>query len=247
MNGVKRATVDFTTFIIYCTIESPLDTLRRVNMIGETIKIPQATSKRLPLYYRFLQNFANSGKKRVSSSELSEAMKIDAATIRRDFSHFGALGRKGYGYDVHYLVDFFRQALDQDEVTDVALIGVGSLGNAFLKYNFHKNHNTRIIIAFDPKGTHEGTEMSGIPVFHPDTIEDKIKELGIELVILSVPSRVAQEVTDKLATIGVKGILNFTPVRLTVPDSLRVHTIDLSVELQTLIYFIKNDVKDSHM
>jgi redox-sensing transcriptional repressor len=247
MNGVERATVDFTTFIIYCTIESPLDTLRRVKMIGETIKIPQATSKRLPLYYRFLQNFANSGKKRVSSSELSEAMKIDAATIRRDFSHFGALGRKGYGYDVHYLVDFFRQALDQDEVTDVALIGVGSLGNAFLKYNFHKNHNTRIIIAFDPKASHEGTEMSGIPVFHPDTIEDKISELGIELVILSVPSRIAQEVTDQLAAIGVKGILNFTPVRLTVPDSLRVHTIDLSVELQTLIYFIKNDVKDSHM
>ena len=89
--------------------------------------------------------------------------------------------------------------------------------------------------------------MSGIPVFHPDMIEEKIRELGIELVILSVPSRVAQEVTDKLAAIGVKGILNFTPVRLTVPDSLRVHTIDLSVELQTLIYFIKNDVKDSHM
>ncbi len=216
-------------------------------MIEETPKIPQATSKRLPLYYRFLQNFANSGKKRVSSSELSEAMKIDAATIRRDFSHFGALGRKGYGYDVHYLVDFFRQALDQDEVTDVALIGVGSLGNAFLKYNFHKNHNTRIVIAFDPKASHEGIEMSGIPVFHPDTIEEKVRELKIELVILSVPSRIAQEVTDKLAAIGVKGILNFTPVRLTVPDSLRVHTIDLSVELQTLIYFIKNDVKDSHM
>ena len=73
-------------------------------MTETTSKIPQATSKRLPLYYRFLQNFANAGKKRVSSSELSEAMKIDAATIRRDFSHFGALGRKGYGYDVHYLV-----------------------------------------------------------------------------------------------------------------------------------------------
>ncbi|MER2090033.1 MAG: redox-sensing transcriptional repressor Rex [Sporosarcina sp.] len=216
-------------------------------MTGETPKIPQATSKRLPLYYRFLQNFANSGKKRVSSSELSEAMKIDAATIRRDFSHFGALGRKGYGYDVHYLVDFFRQTLDQDEETDVALIGVGSLGNAFLKYNFHKNHNTRIVIAFDPKAPSDGEETSGIPVFHPDMIKEKIKGLGIDLVILTVPSRVAQEVTDQLVEIGVKGILNFTPVRLAVPESVRVHTIDLSVELQTLIYFIKNDVKDSHI
>lgn len=216
-------------------------------MSEETSKIPQATSKRLPLYYRFLQNFANAGKKRVSSSELSEAMKIDAATIRRDFSHFGALGRKGYGYDVQYLVDFFRQTLDQDEETDVALIGVGSLGNAFLKYNFQKNHNTRIVIAFDPKAPAEGKSISGIPVFHPDKIEEKIQELGIDLVILTVPSRVAQEITDRLVAIGLKGILNFTPVRLTVPEWLRVHTIDLSVELQTLIYFIKNDVKDSQM
>lgn len=216
-------------------------------MAEEPVKIPQATSKRLPLYYRFLQNFANSGKKRVSSSELSEAMKIDAATIRRDFSHFGALGRKGYGYDVDYLVSFFRKTLDQDEATDVALIGVGSLGNAFMKYNFHKNHNTRIVIAFDPKAPVEGKIISDIPVYHPDMIEEKLTELGIDLVILTVPSRAAQQVTDRLAEIGVKGILNFTTIRLTVPPSIRVHTIDLSVELQSLIYFIKNDVKDSHL
>lgn len=216
-------------------------------MAEETVKIPQATSKRLPLYYRFLQNFANSGKKRVSSSELSEAMKIDAATIRRDFSHFGALGRKGYGYDVDYLVSFFRKTLDQDEATDVALIGVGSLGHAFMKYNFHKNHNTRIVIAFDPKAPREGKIVSDIPVYHPDMIEEKLTELGIDLVILTVPSRAAQQLTDRLAAVGVKGILNFTTVRLTVPPSIRVHTIDLSVELQSLIYFIKNDVKDSHL
>ncbi|MEZ7172127.1 redox-sensing transcriptional repressor Rex [Sporosarcina sp. OR05] len=212
-----------------------------------TPKIPQATSKRLPLYYRFLQNFANAGKKRVSSSELSEAMKIDAATIRRDFSHFGALGRKGYGYDVHHLLTFFRQTLDQDEETDVALIGVGSLGNALLKYNFQKNHNTRIVIAFDSKAPNDGKLISDIPVFHPDMIEEKIKELGINLVILTLPSRAAQEMADRLVKIGVKGILNFTPVRLDVPRWMHVHTIDLSVELQSLIYFIKNDVKDSQL
>ncbi len=216
-------------------------------MAEEQVKIPQATSKRLPLYYRFLQNFSNSGKKRVSSSELSEAMKIDAATIRRDFSHFGALGRKGYGYDVDYLVSFFRKTLDQDEATDVALIGVGSLGSAFMKYNFHKNHNTRIVIAFDPKAPPEGKTVADIPVYHPDRIEEKLTELGIDLVILTVPSRAAQQLTDRLAMIGVKGILNFTTIRLTVPPSIRVHTIDLSVELQSLIYFIKNDVKDSQL
>ncbi|AOV06684.1 redox-sensing transcriptional repressor Rex [Sporosarcina ureilytica] len=216
-------------------------------MIDETSRIPQATTKRLPLYYRFLQNFANANKTRVSSSELSEAMKIDAATIRRDFSHFGALGRKGYGYDVQYLLDFFRKTLDQDEVTDVALIGVGSLGTAFLKYNFHKNHNTRIIMAFDPRTPEDGMINSGIPMYHSDQMAEKIKERGIELAILTVPADVAQDVTNELVDIGIKGILNFSPVRLSAPDSVRVHTIDLSVELQTLIYFMKNDVKQSQL
>lgn len=213
----------------------------------EKPKIPQATSKRLPLYYRFLRNFADAGVQRISSSELSEVLKIDAATIRRDFSHFGALGRKGYGYDVHSLLQFFRTTLDQDEETDVALIGVGSLGSAILKYNFQKTHNTRIVIAFDPKAPYEGVKRSGIPVYPPERIEEKIMELGIEMVILTVPSHTAQEVTDLLGKTCVKGILNFTPERLTVPDTIRMQTIDLSVELQTLIYLIKNDVKDSQI
>jgi redox-sensing transcriptional repressor len=89
--------------------------------------------------------------------------------------------------------------------------------------------------------------ISNIPVFHPDMLEEKIKELGINLVILTVPTRAAQEIADRMAAIGVKGILNFTPVRLTAPDWMRVHTIDLSVELQTLIYFIKSDEKDSQI
>jgi len=216
-------------------------------MIDETLKIPEATSKRLPLYYRFLQNFANADKKRISSSELGEAMKVDAATIRRDFSHFGALGRKGYGYDVEYLVDLFRTTLDHDVETDVALIGVGSLGSAFLKYNIHKDHNTRIVVAFDPKVPVEGKIISGIPVFHTDMMKEKLEEFNVKLVILSVPSRAAQEVTDELTIMGIKGILNFTPIRLTVPETVRVHTIDLSVELQTLIYFMKTDVKDSQL
>ena len=100
-------------------------------MNTEQLKIPQATAKRLPLYYRFLKNLHASGKQRVSSAELSEAVKVDSATIRRDFSYFGALGKKGYGYNVNYLLTFFRKTLDQDEVTKVALIGVGNLGTAF--------------------------------------------------------------------------------------------------------------------
>ncbi len=208
--------------------------------MNKEYKIPQATTKRLPLYYRFLQNFAQEGKKRISSQELSDAMKIDPATIRRDFSYFGALGKKGYGYDVQHLLSFFSQTLDQDEATNVALIGVGNLGNAFLKYNFQKNHNTRIVVAFDSKAPYEGTDISGIPVFHPDRLEEMYEEYGAELAILTVSSRSAQTMTDRLAKMNAKGILNFTPIRLTVPDSMKLMNIDLSVELQALIYLIRN-------
>ena len=90
-------------------------------------KLPQATAKRLPIYYRFLQHLSASGKKRFSSKELSEAVKIDSATIRKDFSYLGALGRKGYGYDVENLLNFFKEKLDQNELTKVILIGVGNL------------------------------------------------------------------------------------------------------------------------
>ncbi|EEL78385.1 redox-sensing transcriptional repressor Rex [Bacillus cereus] len=202
-------------------------------------KIPQATAKRLPLYYRFIQNLSLSGKQRVSSAELSEAVKVDSATIRRDFSYFGALGKKGYGYNVNYLLSFFRETLDQDDITRVALIGVGNLGTAFLHYNFTKNNNTKIEMAFDVSEEKVGTEIGGIPVYHLDELEERLSN-DIQVAILTVPATVAQAVADRLAETSVQGILNFTPARLNVSENIRIHHIDLAVELQTLVYFLKN-------
>ena len=143
-------------------------------MNQDTTKIPQATAKRLPLYYRFIKNLYSSGKQRVSSKELSEAVKVDSATIRRDFSYFGALGKKGYGYNVNYLLSFFRKTLDQDALTKVVLIGVGNLGTAFLHYNFIKNNNTKIEMAFEVDEKKVGTQISDVPVFHLDDLEEKL-------------------------------------------------------------------------
>lgn len=209
-------------------------------MNNETMKIPQATAKRLPLYYRFLNHLHSSGKQRVSSAELSEAVKVDSATIRRDFSYFGALGKKGYGYNVNYLLSFFRKTLDQDELTKVALIGVGNLGTAFLNYNFLKNNNTKIELAFDVDPSKIGTTIGDVPVFPMDELEEQLKADDIQVAILTVPSPVAQTITDKLVAANIKGILNFTPARLNVPPSIRVHHIDLAVELQSLVYFLKH-------
>ncbi|WP_163102971.1 redox-sensing transcriptional repressor Rex [Peribacillus alkalitolerans] len=206
----------------------------------QEMKIPQATAKRLPLYYRFLKNLHSSGKQRVSSAELSEAVKVDSATIRRDFSYFGALGKKGYGYNVNYLLSFFRKTLDQDELTKVALIGVGNLGTAFLNYNFLKNNNTKIEMAFDVDQEKVGTKIGDVPVYHMDDIEKRLQVEGVTVAILTVPAPVAQPITDRLVSSEVKGILNFTPARLNVPPSIRVHHIDLAVELQSLAYFLKH-------
>lgn len=202
-------------------------------------KIPQATAKRLPLYYRFLKNLHASGKQRVSSAELSEAVKVDSATIRRDFSYFGALGKKGYGYNVNYLLSFFSKTLDQDELTKVALIGVGNLGTAFLHYNFSKNNNTKIELAFDIDLDKVGSEVGGVPVYHLDALEEKLPS-EVTVAILTVPAPAAQTISDRLVELGVKGILNFTPARINVPEHIRVHHIDLAVELQSLVYFLKH-------
>jgi redox-sensing transcriptional repressor len=209
-------------------------------MSNDTMKIPQATAKRLPLYYRFLQNLHASGKQRVSSAELSEAVKVDSATIRRDFSYFGALGKKGYGYNVNYLLTFFRKTLDQDELTKVALIGVGNLGTAFLNYNFLKNNNTKIECAFDVDPKKMGTTIGDVPVYSLDDLEAVLLRENIPVAILTVPAPVAQTITDGLVKANVKAILNFTPARLNVPPSIRVHHIDLAVELQSLVYFLKH-------
>lgn len=209
----------------------------------EQNKIPQATAKRLPLYYRFLNNLFQQGKKRVSSKELSEAVKVDSATIRRDFSYFGALGKKGYGYNVEYLLGFFRSTLDQHEITEVALVGAGNLGTAFLKYSFMKNNNIRITKAFDKDPDKVNSEIDGVPVYNIDELEEKLD--GIKVAILTVPASEADIIADRLVKQGVNGILNFTPERITVPDHVRVHHIDLIVELQSLVYFLKHYPLDS--
>lgn len=200
--------------------------------------IPKATAKRLPIYYRYLNMLSDAGKKRVSSNELAETVKVDSATIRRDFSYFGALGKRGYGYDVENLLEFFKKTLNQDKLTNVALIGVGNLGHALLNFNFHKSNNVRINAAFDINEEITGTIQSGVPIYPMEDMKEQLKIQQIEIVILTVPANVAQGVTNDLIEVGVKGILNFTPLRISVPESVLVQNVDLTNELQTLIYFL---------
>lgn len=201
-------------------------------------KIPKATAKRLPLYYRYFNHLYNTGVKRVSSAQLSESMKVDSATIRRDFSYFGALGKRGYGYDVENLMNFFKNQLSQEKLSNIALVGIGKLGQALLHYNFQKDNNIRICAGFDVDKELVGTIRENVSVYHVDDLVDQIKDQQIEVAILTVPTEDAQTITDRLVEGGIKGILNFTPVRVSVPENVRVHNVDLTNELQALIYFV---------
>ncbi|WGS33608.1 redox-sensing transcriptional repressor Rex [Enterococcus faecalis] len=203
--------------------------------------IPKATARRLPLYYRYLRMLHDTGKNKVSSTELSEAVQVYSATIRRDFSYFGELGKRGYGYDVENLMNFFAKTLNEDELTNVALIGVGNLGSALLKYKFHQSNSIRVSCAFDVNEDIVGRIVDGIPVYPMEDMMEQIRVQQIEVAILTIPARKAQEVVNKLAEAGVKGILNFTAARLVAPPEVLIQNVDLTNELQTLIYFLHHD------
>ena len=204
-------------------------------------KIPRVAAKRLPLYYRYFEKLHILGVPRVSSTQISKELQIDSATIRRDLSYLGELGRKGYGYSVNYLFNFLREFLKHDRMTNVVVVGTGNLGRAILQYNYYRSRNTNVVAAFDNDPAVINRELDGVPIYCVDRLEEIIETYEVEIAILTVPSEVAQEITDRLVAAGVKGILNMTPIVLVVPDEVLMHNVDLTLELQTLIYYIKND------
>ena len=204
-------------------------------------QIPKATAKRLPLYYRYLRILNNAGKLKVSSTELSEAVQVDSATIRRDFSYFGELGKRGYGYDVESLMLFFAKTLSDDKMTNVALVGVGNLGSALLKYKFHQSNSIRVSAAFDVNPDIVGRIVDGIPVYPMSDMKEQIAIQQIDIAILTVPAQRSQDVVNELVESGIKGVLNFTPARIVAPEGVLIQNVDLTNELQTLIYFLHSN------
>ncbi|HFQ6124151.1 TPA: redox-sensing transcriptional repressor Rex [Staphylococcus aureus] len=208
--------------------------------MSDQVKIPRATLKRLPLYYRFVSSLKSKGIDRVNSKAISDALQIDSATIRRDFSYFGELGKKGYGYNIDSLLDFFKSELSESDMIKIAIVGVGNLGKALLTYNFSIHDDMTITEAFDVKEDVIGQKIGNVIVKDNDELITTLKKEEIDVVILTTPERVAQKVADELVQAGVKGILNFTPGRINTPSDVQIHQIDLGIELQSLLFFMKN-------
>ncbi|MFC0138381.1 redox-sensing transcriptional repressor Rex [Staphylococcus petrasii] len=209
-------------------------------MAQNQAKIPRATLKRLPLYYRFVNTLKTKGIDRVNSKTISEALNIESATIRRDFSYFGELGKKGYGYNIDSLLEFFKSELSDSDDIHIAIVGVGNLGRALLTYNFSIHDEMTITEAFDIDKEIVGQQVGEVKVHHMNDLQQVLETQDINVVILTTPEKVAQKVTDQLVEADVKGILYFTPARVEVPKSVQVHHIDLGIELQSLLFFMKN-------
>ena len=207
--------------------------------------IPNATAKRLSLYYRIFTRFHRENIEKASSKQIAEAIGIDPATVRRDFSYFGELGRRGFGYDVNKLMTFFAELLNDNSTTKVLLVGVGNIGRALLHYRFQERNRMQLVMAFDTDDNElVGTQTEdNIPIYGISQIKDKIAQEDIKTAILTVPSIKAQEVAELLVEAGIEGILCFSPVNLNLPRHVVVQYVDLTSELQTLLYFMKEEEK----
>ncbi len=204
------------------------------------LKIPEVTISRLSLYLRCLSELEEEGVEVVSSAELGKRCGINPAQIRKDLAYFGEFGTRGVGYYVKDLKEDIKRIMGLDRVWEVALVGVGNLGKALLSYQGFKRHGFRISVAFDKVLDEERRNAipEGCELYHADEMEEIIKKKRIKLAIIAVHFSEAQKVADALVRAGVKGILNFAPVRLTVPKGIVVRHIDLGVELEVLTFFV---------
>lgn len=200
-------------------------------------KLPRATAKRLPLYLRNLNILEAEGVIRIKSREFAEITKIPSATIRRDFSYLGELGRSGYGYDVPYLIEVFTALLEANEKKSIAIVGFGNLGRAIAKNNFRRNDNLAISCVFDNNPALVGKEIAGFYVYDIRDLKRMVQEKNVSVVITTVPSENSQIVVDEIVASGVTAILNFSSDRVDIPKNVNMRYIDLTTELLTLVFF----------
>lgn len=201
-------------------------------------KIPKAVIKRLSLYARALKVMSVNRIEKVSSQELGTELGINPAQVRKDLAYFGQFGIPGVGYFVEELRKHIKGILGTDESVKIALIGVGNLGQALLSYAPFRQEGFIFVAAFDSDNRKVGTQRINVPIYHIDEFPARRIEMGIEIVILAVPTQAAQEITDIAVQSGVQAILNFVPVRLIVPPHVKVHYVDLTIELESLSYYL---------
>ncbi|MDB5350243.1 MAG: AT-rich DNA-binding protein [Planctomycetota bacterium] len=201
---------------------------------------PKAVIGRVSLYLRQLEASQRQGQPTISSSQLGAALGIGDAQVRKDLAFFGQFGYPGIGYRIEELIAALRRILGIDRIWPTAMIGLGNLGRALIKYRGFRSRGFHIVALFDNDPKKMGQTHSGLTVRPLEDLARTTSELGIELAILSVPAEAAQRVADQIVACGILGILNFAPVPLNVPPTVGVMAVDLSVQLEHLAYKVLN-------
>lgn len=199
-------------------------------------EISQAVIQRLPRYYRYLEELMEQGLERISSNELSKRMKLTASQIRQDLNNFGGFGQQGYGYRIQKLHDEIARILSLDEEHSMILVGAGHLGQALANYSNFQKRGFFLRAVFDVKPELIGTEVAGLRVLPMEGLERVIDESGPRLAALCIPKDAALPVAERLVSLGIKGIWNFAPVDLELPEQVVVENVHLSESLMRLSY-----------
>ncbi len=198
--------------------------------------VPNPAVRRLSLYLRQLEALKRDGRTTVSSKQLGESLRLTDAQVRKDLAYFGQFGHPGIGYRVDDLIAQVRRILGTDKTWNVILVGAGNLGRALSAYRGFEAKGFRLTAVFDNDATKIGKRLGPFTIQPLKEVPDVIQKQNIKLAILAVPAEHAQLVADELIDAGVRGLLNFAPVSLSVPPHVAMNAVDLAVQLEQLSF-----------
>ena len=200
----------------------------------EADKVPEPTLRRLPWYLSNIKLMKEKGEQYVSSTQISKEINIDASQIAKDLSYVNISGHTRVGYNIDALIEVLESFLGFTNMHKAFLFGVGSLGAALLRDSGLHHFGLEIVAAFDVNPELVGKDLNGIPIFHSDDFEAKMKEYDVNIGVLTVPINIAQEITDKMVDGGIKAVWNFTPFRIRVPENIVVQNTSLYAHLAVM-------------
>jgi redox-sensing transcriptional repressor len=198
--------------------------------------IPDPAVKRLSLYLRQLEAFKRKDRRTISSKQLGESLGLTDAQVRNDLAYFGQFGHPGIGYRVDDLIAQVRRILGTDKTWSVMLIGAGNLGRALMSYKGFNVKGFELVAVFDNDPAKVGKRLGNFTIQPLSDLQETIRTHNIRLAIMTVPAEVAQDVADQLVEAGIRGLLNFAPVSLQLPEHVAVNSVDLAVSLEQLSF-----------
>lgn len=201
--------------------------------------IPDIVIGRLPLYLRALTRLRQEGRDVTSSHELGRRLGISSAQIRKDLSHFGGFGKQGTGYQIEFLIQRLQHVLQIEQEWHIALVGAGNLGQAIMQYRGFEDRGFKISWVFDVDSALVGKEVGRFKILPMRDFEGIISEHGVQIAMLAVPSEYAQSVATTMIEAGIRAILNYAPINISVPADVMVQYIDPVVHMQHMTYYLK--------